>query len=155
MKKIIVCVLLFIVVYQPIKPLSMASFKTKNIQVEIKGEVAKPGVYTLPKEATLSTLIDKAKGYTKEADTDLYNRNQDIFDKDVIVITKKTTQEKISINGGSLQQLQSIPGIGPSTAKKIVDYRTSQGSFQNLEEIMNVKGIKEKLFEKMKAYISL
>lgn len=61
-----------------------------------------------------------------------------------------TPAERINLNTATSEQLQSIPGIGPSTAKNILDYRTKVGKFNKIEEIINVKGIGEKKFLKIK-----
>jgi len=58
--------------------------------------------------------------------------------------------EKINLNTATSEQLQSIPGIGPAMAKNILDYRTKVGKFNKIEEIINVKGIGEKKFQKIK-----
>jgi competence protein ComEA len=58
--------------------------------------------------------------------------------------------EKVNLNSATIEQLQSLPGIGPSTAKAIVEYRTKAGKFNRIEEIINVKGIGEKKFQKIK-----
>lgn len=58
--------------------------------------------------------------------------------------------EKININSATSEQLQSIPGIGPATAKSILEYRAKVGKFNKIEEIINVKGIGEKKFQKIK-----
>lgn len=58
--------------------------------------------------------------------------------------------EKVNLNTATSEQLQSIPGIGPSTAKSILDYRAKVGKFNKIEEIINVKGIGEKKFQKIK-----
>lgn len=58
--------------------------------------------------------------------------------------------EKINLNSATVEQLQSIPGIGPTTAKAIVEYRAKAGKFNRVEEIINVKGIGEKKFQKIK-----
>ena len=63
--------------------------------------------------------------------------------------------EKISLNSATAEQLQSLPGIGPATAKSIVEYRTKAGKFNRIEEIMNVKGIGEKKFQKIKDRLTL
>lgn len=60
---------------------------------------------------------------------------------------------RININTASQQLLLQLPGVGPSTADKIIAYRKQQGKFQSIDEIMNVKGIGQKKFEKMKTYI--
>ncbi len=70
---------------------------------------------------------------------------------------KKTelNNQLISINNGSLDDLQKIPGIGESKAKSIINYREEKGLFNSLEDIMNVSGIGASLFEKIKDYITL
>jgi len=58
--------------------------------------------------------------------------------------------EKININSATSEQLQAIPGIGPATAKAILEYRAKVGKFNKIDEIINVKGIGEKKFQKIK-----
>jgi competence protein ComEA len=63
--------------------------------------------------------------------------------------------EKININSASVEQLQSLPGIGPAIAKAIIEHRTKAGKFNRIEEIMKVKGIGEKKFQKIKDRLTL
>lgn len=58
--------------------------------------------------------------------------------------------EKINLNSATVEQLQSLPGIGPATAKNIVEHRTKAGKFNRIEEIIKVKGIGEKKFQRIK-----
>jgi competence protein ComEA len=58
--------------------------------------------------------------------------------------------EKINLNSATTEQLQSLPGVGPATAKAIIEYRTKVGKFNRIEEIINVKGIGEKKFQRIK-----
>ncbi len=60
------------------------------------------------------------------------------------------TTEKVNLNSATVEQLQSLPGIGPSLAKNIIDHRTKVGKFNRVEEIINVKGVGEKKFQKIK-----
>ncbi len=62
---------------------------------------------------------------------------------------------KININSAAADQLQSLPGIGPSKARAIVEYRQHKGAFKRVEEIMKVKGIGPKTFEKLKPLIAV
>ena len=63
------------------------------------------------------------------------------------------TSGKININTASLEQLMEIPGIGESKARAIITYRDTNGGFSSIEEVMNIEGIKEGVFSKMKEYI--
>lgn len=68
---------------------------------------------------------------------------------------KGSSDGKININTADEKSMESIPGVGPATAKKIVDYRTKQGKFASIEDIKNVSGIGDKKFESMKDFISV
>lgn len=71
----------------------------------------------------------------------------------VSVLAQKSSPpatEKINLNSATLEQLQTLPGIGPVVAKSIIDHRTKAGKFSRIEEIINVKGIGEKKFQKIK-----
>ena len=61
----------------------------------------------------------------------------------------------VNINTATAEQLASLPGIGPKTAERILEYRQKNGSFKKIEELMNVKGIGEKSFLKLKPRISV
>ena len=63
---------------------------------------------------------------------------------------KASSAEKVNLNTATLDQLQTLPGIGPSTAKGILEHRTKIGKFTKIEEILNVKGVGEKKFQKIK-----
>ncbi len=64
--------------------------------------------------------------------------------------SKAAATEKVNLNTATLEQLQTLPGVGPAVAKRILDHRTKVGKFSKIEEILNVKGIGEKRFQRMK-----
>ena len=68
---------------------------------------------------------------------------------------KASAASPVNLNSASATQLQTLPGIGASTAQRIVDYRQKNGSFKKIEELMNVKGIGEKSFLKLKPLITV
>ena len=68
---------------------------------------------------------------------------------------KATATSPVNLNSASVAQLQTLPGIGASTAQRIVEYRQKNGAFKKIEELMNVKGIGEKSFLKLKPLISV
>lgn len=139
--------------YQPVS-LDLVQPTTK--EVEIKGEVKSPGIYTVKWEATIQDVIQKAGGTTNQADTSSLSLVKEVNDKEVIVVPKleETVVEKVSINSGTLEQLDSLPGIGPAIAQRIIEYRQTQ-SFTSLEDIKNVKGIGDVMYEKIKDLITL
>ncbi len=63
--------------------------------------------------------------------------------------------EKVSLNTATVEQLQSLPGIGPATAKRIIEHRAKVGKFNKIEEIITIKGMGEKKFQKIKDRLML
>lgn len=133
----------------------LAEVDNSKISVEIRGEVKNPGVYEVNRRTSLKELIQLCEGFTLDANQESVNLAMILKDDDLIIIPKITKQEKISINFGTLEQLDSIKGIGIKTAQAIIDYRNANGLFQKLEDLKNVKGIKDKTFEKIKDQIQL
>jgi competence protein ComEA len=68
---------------------------------------------------------------------------------------RATASEPVNLNAATATQLQTLPGVGASTAQRILDYRQKNGSFKKIEELMNVKGIGEKSFLKLKPLITV
>ena len=69
--------------------------------------------------------------------------------------TEKNEKQKININTATQTQLETLPGIGPSTAIKIITYRKEKGKFKTIEDIKEVNGIGDSKFEKIKDYITV
>jgi len=63
---------------------------------------------------------------------------------------KVLSTEKVNINTATIEQLQTLPGVGAALAQRVLDYRTKVGKFNKIEEILNVKGFGEKMFQKIK-----
>ena len=94
----------------------------------------------------------------KVNDACLNNKEIVNFQEEKIVDSTSEINEEnklVSINSATIEEIQSLPGIGEAKAKAIVKYREDNGSFQNVEDIKNVSGIGESLFEKIKDYITL
>lgn len=180
MKKIIISILLVI----SLSLIGIICYITypKTIKVEIKGEVLNPNVYVLKKGSTIKELIDVAGGVKEDVDTYTINMTKVLDDGDVVVMYKdekleglnykvneivndKSTDEyitneiwessKISINSATKEELMSLPSIGEAKASAIIEYRTKNGLFKKLEDIKNVKGIGNALYEKIKDYINI
>lgn len=138
------------------EPVELSKVSSDTIEVEIKGGVVNPGTYSLDRGASIEQLIDQAGGLSEKADLSSISLLTELKHNDLIVIPMQDeqTQSLISLNGATSEQLQTLPGIGPSTAEKIITYR-NETPFSSLEDLMNVKGIGEKTFEKLKDRICL
>jgi len=143
-----------------------------TVRVYISGEVRQPDVYELPAGAIIRDVVDAAGGFTEEAGRDLVNLAQPVSDgmhihvpaEGSVVVpavrsaTGLPTGEVagiVNINTASLEELDGLPGVGPDTAQKIINYRLENGPFLTIEDIINVSGIGPAKFEAMKAFISV
>lgn len=135
-------------------PITLQEAKPTLMQVEIKGAVKNPGVYTLKFQDTILSLINASGGLLENGDDSSLSYTQMLKDKDVIVIPEKKEQPKISINSATQEELQTLSGVGPSIASRIIEYRKNN-TFQTLEQIKEVKGIGDGLFNKIKDDICL
>ena len=154
MKKIIFIFILSVLFFGRYDMTDISKYEKATKEIEVKGEVRKPGVFQAEIHANIESIIALAGGITEEADISSLNMTKDVPDKSVVIVPKIQETVKISINTASLESLTTIPGVGPATAQRIIDYRMEQPFYQ-LEDIMKVKGIKEKLFAKMKDRICL
>ena len=142
--------------------------RSETIFVDISGCVAHPGVYQLPSGSRLFEVLDLAGGLTEEADLRSINRASVLVDEQVIVVLSVEEYEKqqaafgdgvgyidgkVDLNLADSTALESLSGVGPSTAERIIDYRTTNGPFRRIEDLMNVDGIGEKTFQKLKNHI--
>lgn len=145
------------------------------IYVDIVGQVRKPGVYQLHSGDRLYQLIDKAGGFTKKASRESVNLASEVADGQQVVVLSKNQYKAmqgegnanvpdtntgdgdalIDINNSSKEILMTLPGIGESKADAIILYREENGSFASIEDIMNVNGIKEAAFNKIKKMIKV
>ena len=143
----------------------------KPIVVHITGAVPRPGVYALPQGARVQDGISAAGGFLAEAQKTDINLAQLLEDGEKLdvpfiegaspvigtplpeVVT--TTTELININIASAAELDALPGIGPTTAQKIIEYRDQNGPFINAEDIINVSGIGPGTYERIKDLITV
>jgi competence protein ComEA len=143
-----------------------------KILVDVKGAVVNPGVYEVMMDERVINVIEKAGGLKEGADKGKINFAQRLIDEMVVyipligeegensIISSSVTQPsiskdegKININVASLDELQNLPGIGPSKAEAIIAYREESGSFQTIEDLKLVTGIGDKTFEKLQERI--
>ena len=123
-----------------------------NITVAISGAIKTSGVYELPWGSRLEDLITAADGLRYDAESTLINPAELLDDSSNIFIPYITVYKGeglISINSATQTELESLPGIGPSTASKIISGRP----YNNLEDLLEVSGIGEKTLERLRPLI--
>ena len=147
------------------KKLETINFESETISVEsdanlytvsITGAVNNPGSYTVSKGDKLSYLISLAGGLKEEADERAYNLNVVLENGGTYYIAyESNSNDKVSINSATIASLDTLPGIGSVIANRIVSYRNTNGPFATLEDLKNVNGIGDSLFEQIKDLICL
>jgi competence protein ComEA len=146
------------------------------IVVYVTGAVQHPGVYKLPRDSRMVKAVEAAGGFLEGADLNQVNLAESIKDGQQIVIpglaTLPTPQltigengllvtptpfagAKVNINTASAADLDKLPGIGETTAQKIVDYREQNGPFQRIEDLLKIPGIGPTTFDGFKAMITV
>lgn len=145
-----------------------------NNLVDVKGAVENPGVYEVMLDERVIDVIEKAGGLKEGADETKINFAGRLTDEMVLYIpligeeggnmivsagssSSSTSQgdDKININKATSDELQNLPGIGPSKAEAIIAYREDSGFFQTIDDLKLVTGIGDKTFEKLQDLITV
>ena len=173
--------LLLIVAPPQGKPIELSPLPTPApLVVYITGAVAHPGVYTLPRLSRVSNAIDAAGGLTPDADQSSINLAARLIDGEKIAVPKvnqpvmgttapppqnkqpastssslatPSVENPLNINTATAEEFDLLPGIGPTRAADIVAYRTQHGSFKTIDGIMQVSGIGQTTFDRIKNLI--
>ena len=137
-----------------------------QIYIHIVGAVKKPGVYTFQKKPRVIEVVEKAGGFTKDAVTAEINQAELVEDGTQLAIAsqkdfkekdgqqaEQTETGKVNLNTAAKEQLMTLTGIGEAKAIAIIAYREEKGKFQKPEDLMNIPGIKEGVFDKIKSQI--
>ena len=157
---------------------------TTKVTVDIKGMINNPGVYEVDSNSRVNDVITLAGGLKEGADTSNINLAKIVSDEMTIIIysteevlekfreencvcekcditndacisSTTTDNQLININTADEKELQNINGVGEAKAKSIIEYREENGLFTTIEDIKNVPGIGDSLFEKIKEYITV
>ena len=151
----------------------------QNCYVDIKGEVLRPGVYDFSCESRIQEVIKKAGGFTEEADQTKINLAQKISDQMQIIVpnlyskqengvieensgkatlpntnSSQSKQGTVNINTATLEELQTIKGIGKKKAEAILQYRKEHGPFRTKDDLLQVKGIGKKALEAIESQVT-
>ena len=151
----------------------------QNCYVDIKGEVLRPGVYEFSCESRIQEVIKKAGGFTEEADETKINLAQKITDQMQLIVPNVYSKQEggvtegnsekgnssnstpsnskkgtVNINTATLEELQTIKGIGKKKAEAILQYRKEHGAFRTKEDLLQVKGIGKKALEAIESQVT-
>ena len=126
----------------------------------VSGAIATPGVYTLPEGSRVEAAVKAAGGLAPGAEVNNINLAMQVTDGEQINIpgivdTSHVNAGRVNINTATLDELDTLPGIGPTTAQAILDYRLEHGSFQVIQQIQNVPGVGAATFANIENYISV
>ena len=138
----------------PAKPAAAAA---KLLLVDVAGAVRRPGLYRLRSGSRVDDAITAAGGATGKAQLDTVNLAAPVADGEQIVVPGRgataggaaasppaagsSPSAPVDLNSATLEQLEALPGIGPVTAQKILDYRQQHGAFHSVDELQGVPGI--------------
>ena len=162
---------------------SIASSATAaaTITLYVCGAVANPGVYDLPLGSRVADLVAAAGGAVAKADLSVVNLAAKLADGQQVVVPRKLAGASaatgatataptgaaatgtasgapaalVNLNTASLEELDALPGVGPATAQKIIDYRTQNGGFKSIDDLKNVSGIGDVKFAALKDAVTL
>lgn len=153
--------------------------KIETIKIHIFGEVKYNGVIELDKGARIDDAVKTAGGLTENADISKVNLAYELLDgqklyipavgellqsnpkiiasenEEGIIESISLKDEKININIATQTELETLPGIGPSLAYKIVDYREQNGKFKAIEDLKNVSGIGENKYNQIQGFVKI
>jgi competence protein ComEA len=139
---------------------------TQPIVVDLRGEVAAPGVYELPPEARVQDAVEAGGGLTEAADLSTINLARRLRDGEVVVIAAvppagatpstvaipnvadaPSNAGRININTATARELEALPGIGEVTAGRIVAFREEHGPYRSVDDLIHVSGVSTRTIE--------
>jgi competence protein ComEA len=152
-----------------VPPTSASTAAAKQIVVDIVGAVRRPGLYRLPEGSRVADAVARAGGATSRAQVELVNLAAPIADGEQIVVPRRgavaagvaggaaspgAPAGPVHLNTATLEQLDALPGVGPVTAQKILDYRQQHGAFGSVDELDAIPGIGPARLEQLRDLVA-
>ena len=138
----------------PAAPLTTTATAPSEVVVDVAGAVRHPGLYRLAQGARVADALRRAGGATRRADLSLVNLAQLVADGEQVLIPRRgeaaaagptgssgVSTGPVHLNSATVEQLDTLPGVGPVTAQRIVDYRAKHGAFSSVDELDAIPGI--------------
>ena len=142
------------------EPEEFSSPSNSKISVHLVGEVNSPGLYELQIGSRVSDALDLAGGFTANASISSVNLARILIDGEQLVVKSQESYQqeldsKVSINEADVEKLDSLPGVGPSIASRIIEHREQNGPFRSVEQLTEVSGIGPKMLSNIKDLVRL
>ncbi len=130
----------------------------EEVQVQLAGAVARPGVYSLPVGSSVSDALEMAGGIESGGIPDGVDLASNLEDGQFILVPSTNSARDLSttsidINSATASELETLPGIGPVISARIVEYRDSIGGFTSVEQLVEVSGISERMVEDLRSLV--
>jgi len=135
-----------------------------KLVVHVAGAVRRPGLYRLPEGKRVADAVARAGGATAPADTAAINLAAPLADGMQVLVPRRATPGsaasgqtapgRVSLGSATLEQLDALPGVGPVTAHKILDYRSSHGGFRSVDDLDAIPGIGPARIEQLRELVS-
>lgn len=145
-----------------------------GVTVYVTGAVQQPGVVTVAAGARTADAVNACGGLLPQADAERVNMAQPVKDGQQIRVPEKKAAGNaatgdatgdaaagredgglVNLNTADEKALDALPGVGPATARKIIEYRESEGGFQSTEDLMKIKGIGQAKYDKLKDKVTI
>lgn len=131
--------------------------------VAVAGRVARPGLVRLPAGSRVADAIDAAGGALPDTDLSTLNLARKVTDGELIVVgvppppagAGAVAGGLVNLNTATLDQLQTLPGVGPVLAQRIIEYREQHGGFANVADLRNVTGIGDARYNELKTRVTV
>jgi competence protein ComEA len=149
-------------------PAGAGSAAPARLVVYVVGAVRRPGLYTLGPGSRVADAVTRAGGVTRKADPAALNLAAPVADGEQVLVPARLPRAvaaaqgvsppgvpagPIQLSSATAEQLDSLPGIGPATAQKILDYRAEHGAFRSVEELDDVPGIGPTRVEQLRGLV--
>ncbi len=140
-------------------PVGSASVAESQLVVAVSGQVVRPGLVRLPAGSRVADAVQAAGGPLPGVDLSTLNLARKLVDGELIAVGVVSGQSagagdgKVNLNLATLAQLDTLPGVGPVLAQRIIDYRTKHGGFRSVNDLRQVDGIGEETFARLKELV--